>query len=444
MHTFTQKVHSFIKNNNMFDKSLPIIVGVSGGADSICLATVLKNFGYDVIVAHVNHNLRGNESNRDEDFVRNFAIKNKLTFEVLSIDIEKIADDKKISCEMAGRNVRYNFFEKLSQKYNTDFIAVAHNMNDSAETILMNVIRGASVNGQKGIVPVNKKIRRPFLCVKRDEIESFLNEMSIDYVNDSTNFEDIYTRNFIRNQIIPLVKNVNPNIIETLTANSKITFDENDYIESVTDNIYKKICKKSDNALTIDLSSEDLHISIKRRVIKKALETIFDDKKRISSVNIEDILNLKPEKSFEFGDCLTIRNIYGKLWFVLNNDAVDFSYNTKANSEVFIKEINKTFKIEVLEKYIKNNNTMCIDYDKINGEITIRSKKIGDKFEPLGLNGTQSVKDYFINKKIPYFLRNKIPVIVCNDEVIGVFPDRIDKKYAITENTKKILTIKEI
>jgi tRNA(Ile)-lysidine synthase len=428
----------------MFEKSSPIIVGLSGGADSICLASLLKKFGYDVVVAHINHNLRKDEAIRDEKFVRDFATENRMISEILSVDIEKISKDKKISCEMAGRNVRYNFFEELSQKYHTKFIAVAHNMNDNAETILMNVIQGASINGQKGIIPVNGKIKRPLLCVTREEIELYLKEMSISYVNDSTNSEDIYTRNFVRNQIIPLVKKINPNIIETLSVNSKLAFYDNEYIQLVTDDIYKKICQKTEDGLIIDFTDEKMHISLKRRIIKKALEEITDDKKRISFINIENILNLKPEKSFEYAGNLTIRNIYGKLWFVLNNEKCEFSYVVHDNTDIFIKEINKTLRFEICENYIKNFNIMCIDYDKIDGEIIIRSRKIGDKFSPIGLNGTQTVKDYFINKKIPSFLRDKIPIITCNNKIIGVFPDRIDEKFAITENTKKILTIKEI
>lgn len=443
MHNFEQKVHDFIIENNMFEKSAPIIVGLSGGADSICLATLLKIFGYDVIVTHVNHNLRGDEALRDENFVRNFAKENNMGFELLSADIEKIAKDKKISCEMAGRNVRYDFFEELSQKYHTEYIAVAHNMNDNAETILMNIIQGASVNGQKGIVPINKKIKRPLLCVTREEIENYLKEMSISYVNDSTNFKDIYTRNFVRNQLIPVIKEINPNIIETLTVNSKIALKENEYIEYITDDTYKKICKKTENGLIVDFTIENPHLSIKRRLIKKVLEEITEDKKRISSVNIENILNLKPEKSYQYAG-LTIRNIYGKLWFVSNDENNDFTYVIEKSTDIFIKEINKTFRFELGEEFVKKSNIMNIDYDKICGKIIVRSRKTGDKFSPLGLSGTQSVKDYFINKKIPSFLRNKIPIITCNDEIIGIFPDRIDKKFAVTKNTKKILTIKEI
>ena len=240
MHYLEKNVQNFITKHKMFEEDFPIVVGVSGGADSICLATILKNLGYNIVVVHINHNLRGDEAKYDEEFVREFAYKNNLPFELLSADVKNISIKEKISLEMAGRNIRYDFFENLSQKYHTNYIAVAHNKNDNAETILINIIRGASLNGQKGMMPINNKIYRPLLDVTRTQIEEYLSEFSIKYVDDSTNFEDIYTRNIIRNNIIRTVEKINPSFINTLTFNSHLISDDNDFINICADNYAKK------------------------------------------------------------------------------------------------------------------------------------------------------------------------------------------------------------
>lgn len=421
-----------------------IITGVSGGADSVCLATVLKNLGYKLVIAHVNHNLRGDEAKRDENFVRSFAKSLNFPFECLSADIKKVSAENKISCETAGREVRYKFFTKLSLKYHTDCIAVAHNKNDNAETVLINFIRGAGLNGLKGISPSNSNVKRPLLDISRNEIENYLKDNNIDFVTDSTNFDDIYTRNIVRNKILKSMEDINPNIINTIDSNSKIIMSENNFIEKTTDVYAKRVLSYKDTVLLLDLNDSNIDECIKRRLIVKAIKTQLGDVKKITSDHIESILSLKSGKKFILGSRLTVRNNCGKLCFIANEEKVSFCYELIPGKIVFIKELGYGLYAEFTNSFKKESDSIFIDYDRINSPIFVRSRKIGDRFSPFGINGTQSVKDYFINSKIPYHLRDKIPIIASNDGIIGIFPERIDNKFTVSEGTEKILKITKV
>ena len=427
----------------MFSANSPIIVGVSGGADSICLSSILNRLGFKLIIAHINHNLRGEESKRDEDFVKNFAAKINSEFELMSADVDKIARELKISTEMAGRNIRYDFCKKLSQIYHTDYIAVAHNKNDSAETILLNIIRGASLNGQKGIMPINGTVYRPLIEVARSEIEEYLSENNIPYVTDSTNNENIYTRNIIRHSVIKTIEEINPNIINTLLANAKIISDDNLYLDKMALNESKSRISECNNEIMLELSNLD--ISIKRRLILFAIKKCTGTLNGISSEHIDAISGLENGKRFILGNTLTVRNNCGKLSFIVKEEKIKFYKEITVGKYIYIEEINKTFKAEFVNEFKKDDGCFYLDYDKAGSKIFLRNKKEGDKFSPLGINGTQSVKDYFINNKISYYERAKIPLIMtADDDIIGIFPKRINKKYAVTKNTVHILKITEI
>ena len=219
------------------DKKNIIVIGVSGGADSICLLDlflkVKKKFDLEIIVAHLNHDLRGEESDRDENFVKDVcAYQNeKIIFEHKKICIKNFAQEKKINLEEAGRLCRYKFFGDLCKKYVANKIAIAHNKNDNVETVLMKLIRGCGSNGFSGIKPVQNKIIRPLINISRDEIEIYCQKNNLDFVTDSSNLNCFYTRNKIRNKIMPVLKEINPNFLDTIVRSIKIISMENNYLE---------------------------------------------------------------------------------------------------------------------------------------------------------------------------------------------------------------------
>lgn len=238
------KIVTFINRENLLKRGEKVIVACSGGADSIFLLHILCHLGYDCIAAHCNFHLRGEESDRDENFVKEFCKKENIELTIKSFDTTAYAKDNKQSIEMAARELRYNWFEEVRKKFNASAIAVAHHSDDSIETILLNLLRGTGLKGICGIRPKNGYIVRPLLCVSRAEIEEYLKEHDIQYITDSTNLENEYTRNKIRNIVMPILREINPQIDSIMLSNAE-NF-------SAAENIYRTIIEKEkSSAITI-------------------------------------------------------------------------------------------------------------------------------------------------------------------------------------------------
>ena len=292
-----------IKKFNLIDDGDRLILGVSGGPDSICMLNILNDIrndknlhmDFDIIVAHVNHLIR-EEAEDDERFVKNFCKKIGVQFFSKSIDIQKIANNNKIGTEEAGRNARYDFFNEILERTNSNKIAIAHNKNDKVETMIMNVLRGSGISGLKGIEPIkNNKYIRPLIECERSEIEQYCIDNNIDARIDKTNFENIYTRNKVRNIIIPYIKQeFNPNIIQTMDRLSKLVKEEDEFLEKLVKTKYKELIEEEQTKQFImDLrkfNKEDK--VIKSRVLLYTISRLFGTTKGIEKIHIEDVIKL--------------------------------------------------------------------------------------------------------------------------------------------------------
>ena len=255
------KILTYINKESLLNRREKVVVTCSGGADSIFLLHILNKLGYDCIVAHCNFHLRGEESDRDENFVREFCKQESLTLLVQHFDTKQFATENKLSIEMAARELRYNWFEEIRKEYNAGAIAVAHHSDDSIETILLNLLRGTGLKGICGIRPKNGYIVRPLLCVNRKEIEEYLHEQGIGYITDSTNLENEYTRNKIRNIVMPILREINPQIDSVMLSNAE-NF-------SAAENIYKKVIEKEKSSAV--KTTDDSYI-VDLKVVEKFTE----------------------------------------------------------------------------------------------------------------------------------------------------------------------------
>ena len=247
------KILTYINKENLLNRREKVVVTCSGGADSIFLLHILNKLGFDCIVAHCNFHLRGEESDRDENFVREFCKKENLTLLVQHFDTKQFAVENKLSIEMAARELRYTWFEKTRIEYNAGAIAVAHHSDDSIETILLNLLRGTGLKGICGIRPKNGYIVRPLLCVNRKEIEDYLHEHGIEYIVDSTNLENEYTRNKIRNIVMPILREINPQIDSVMLSNAEnFSAAESIYKEAIEKEKSSAV-KTTDDSYIIDL-----------------------------------------------------------------------------------------------------------------------------------------------------------------------------------------------
>ena len=255
------KILTYINKESLLKRGEKVIVTCSGGADSIFLLHILNKLGFDCVVAHCNFHLRGEESDRDENFVREFCEKENLTLLVEHFDTKKYAAENKLSIEMAARELRYTWFEKVREEHNAQAIAVAHHSDDSIETILLNMLRGTGLRGICGIRPRNEFVVRPLLCVNRKEIEDYLSEQGISYITDSTNLENEYTRNKIRNIVMPILREINPQIDSVMLSNAE-NF-------AAAENIYKDVIEKEKSSA---VSATDDSYIVDLKVIQKFSE----------------------------------------------------------------------------------------------------------------------------------------------------------------------------
>ena len=307
-----QKFLDTIKENNLIEEGDVIVVGVSGGPDSITLLTCLNKYKgqlkYSIIVAHVNHLIR-KDSTEDEQFVENTCKKMNIKFYAKRVNVTQIAKDTKKGTEETGREIRYDFFNEILKKENANKIAIAHNMNDNAETMLINLIRGSGLNGLEGIQPQEYgKYIRPIINCSRKEIEEYCEKYNLEPRIDYTNSENIYTRNIIRNKIIPELQEINPNIISTLSRTSKIVKENNRYIKKQAKEAFEKLTQQSNKIQEIDENQQKslntqqisfdlkefnkLENAIKNNVILHAIEELQGTSRNIEKSNIDDIIKL--------------------------------------------------------------------------------------------------------------------------------------------------------
>ena len=297
-----EEVLKKIKKYNLIESGDKLVLGVSGGPDSISMLNVLREIAEDetidlkfqIVVSHINHNIR-KEAKEDEEFVKKYCDENNIKFFSKSIDVEKIANNSKIGIEEAGRKVRYEFFDEVLKETNSNKIAIAHNKNDKVETMIMNVLRGSGLLGLKGIEPKRGKYIRPLIEIEREKIEEYCEEKNLNPRIDKTNFDNTYSRNKVRNEVIPYIKQeFNPNIIKTLDRLSELVKEEDTYVEKQVEKAYQEIFIEGNNEeIILNLKKfNNYEKVIKSRIVLYTITRLFGSSKGIEKIHIDDILKL--------------------------------------------------------------------------------------------------------------------------------------------------------
>lgn len=414
-----------------------IIVGFSGGADSVCLLHALcslaDEFSFTVIAAHVNHMLRGKEAERDEAFARDFCVRLGIPCFVKRIDVRALAQSENISEEAAGRRARYAFFEELASQEQATKIATAHHKNDNAETILMHLFRGTALTGLAGIAAQRGNIIRPLLDLSRADIECYCAENNLSFVTDSTNTQNAYTRNRIRNECIPYIETYfNPNFIQTVTKNACIIADENAYLDGETTKLYCALV--ADGAVSIDALVR-LPLALRRRLIRKMCETagIHD----VTADYIENILRLcsgSTGKEIALNNHRSARISYGKLIIAQSQpQSQPYEYHLTIGQSARIVEAGMFVCVEKDANPSKNSF-----YFPHGASLYVRSRKAGDFFYPVGMTGKKKLQDYFIDAKISRDMRGSVPLLVCNGEIAWVVGMRRDRRFVSGEQACRV------
>lgn len=421
-------VQKFIEEKALFNLQDKVLVALSGGADSVALLRVLLSLGYTCECAHCNFHLRGSESDRDESFVRQLSEEQGIPLHVTHFDTSAYAKENHLSIEMAARELRYQWFEDTRKTIGASVIAVAHHRDDSVETFLLNLMRGAGINGLKGIPVKNGYIVRPLLSASREGILEYLQAIKQDFVTDSTNLEDEYMRNKVRLNILPLMKEINPSIMETI--------QETTFRLSEISNIYQQNREEALAHKQTSISTDLFRISIVDVLKDMAPVSLLHEilfPKGFNGSQIHDIYrSLSASQSG--------KRFFSTEWEVLRDR--EYLWIKKICSiqpipELMIEEIERTSSFVMP----RDRHIACLDADKLNHPLTVRKWERGDKFVPLGMKGKKNVSDYLTDKKFSLFQKENQYVVCCGEDIVWLVNERTDHRYRITESTQRIILI---
>lgn len=440
-----------IKRENLIEKGDTIIVGASGGPDSQFLIFLLneikKDYNLKIILAHLNH-LHREDAYKDEKLVKNTAKKLNLSYFVEHKSMDDYAKKFSLSKEEAGRKLRYKFFYRLKEKNKNAKIAIAHNMDDQAETVLMRIIRGVGLDGLRAMEYKNKSVIRPILDFSKSEILKALAYFDISYNIDSTNLQTDYTRNKLRLDVIPELEKINPNLKKSLVNLSDIA--KNDYLilKNVEDKtLHKIIINKEENFLSFDKTSfENLENPLKNRIIRRAISYIKGNINDFSKANIEDfshITSLCVGKKIEKDDLVFYKN-YKSYDLYKKKSCIKKVDSTKlyANDEAIFSSYKIRTKIIDRNEFnsIDKKGAVFFDYSKVSFPIQIRTRKNGDFFN-FHKGKVKKLKNFFIDEKVDKNIRDFIPLIFINSKLTWIVGYRRSDDYKIADNTSEILMI---
>ncbi len=439
-----EKVFFYMEKYGMIEAGSQAVVGVSGGADSVCLLFLLmeyqKRIPFSLRGVHVNHHMREKEAQRDQEFTRELCESLGIPLDIYDYDVPEIAAREHKSCEEAGREVRRRAFWRTAGRWEKPRevrIALAHHENDQAETVLHNLIRGTGTPGLAGIRPFQKTREgiyiRPLLCITREETEGYLQKRGIPWVTDSTNEKTEYTRNKIRWEILPGLCGINSGAVKNIAAAAQRVLEAEEYLEEQTKKAVKEYTAQEGEVRILFRDLFGQPALIQKRVIKEVLETAAGKKKDISSAHIEAVISLAAGRtgassSLIYG--LQARQVYGDIHILKGNEEktdlleLEFQIFPYENQQIPEKTYTKWF-----------------DYDKIKDGLAVRRRLPGDYLVINRSGGTKKLKDYFIDCKVPRQERDNVTLLADGSHVLWAVGYRISEYYKVTSQTKKVIKV---
>lgn len=431
-----QNLKDFISHNALFTANDKILLAVSGGKDSVLMAHLFKLAGFDFGIAHCNFNLRADESQRDESFVRMLAGSLGVPFYVTHFKTKEYAAKQRISTQMAARDLRYNWFEEIREANHYNFIALAQHQDDAIETVLLNLTRGTGIAGLHGILPKRDKLIRPLLFLSREQINKIISNNNIDFVEDSSNLSADYARNKVRLKVIPYLKEINPNL--------ELTFEQNIQRFADTELVLQNAVSELKRNLLIE-KGDTIHLEIEKvKLLKPQRLLMFEILKpfgfsELVVIELLQALNKQSGTSFyssshritiDREDLIlsSVNEVHQQIAFIHINDQ-----NVSLGNHKIVMSFND-------EPYFeRNTHKAFIDADKLLYPLVVRPWQSGDKFMPLGMKTYKKLSDFFIDEKVPLVEKDNVPVLINgNGEVIWLGGMRQDDRYKVTSATKKV------
>jgi tRNA(Ile)-lysidine synthase len=432
-----QRTIEFIEEQKLLSAGDRILLGVSGGIDSMVMLDLFTRLKYSISVAHCNFSLRGEESDADQELVESACSAKGITIYTRKFDTADYAQKNGISIQMAARKLRFEWFEELRSARKMDAIVLGHNKDDIIETFFINISRGTGIKGLTGIKPRNKYIVRPLLFACRDDITSYAEEYNISFREDSSNIETRYKRNAIRHKIIPVFKDLNPSFISSMEDTIKRLEETENLLSHHISLVKDSIIMTENDEMVIEVKS-----LLELEPLDIHLYELFKDY-GIGQSNIDELKKLLPAPSGKHLDTDKFRIIKDRESLIISRiiNQVEEEHNYDSLDQV------ENYRTEVIPveqaKIISDKNIACLDFDKISFPITIRKWKSGDWFYPFGMDGKKKLSDFFVDNKVPLNRKNKIRIFISDGNIFWVAGYRIDKRYSVTKYTKRVLIIQE-
>lgn len=438
-----------------------VLIGLSGGPDSVCLAVILdklkEDFNISLSAVYIDHGLRPDETVREREFCEGFCEGHQIHFHYRSIDAEKYAKDKGLNLQEAARELRYEALEDVAHQIKASCIALGHNADDQAETVLMRLFRGSGRKGLTGIPPLRGKIIRPLIEVERRDIEEFLagasNELPLHegqrFMVDSSNLKDKYFRNWIRSSVMSEIKKKNPSVVEDICRTAEIFREEEEYLEViVTKTLMRLISRKSDSAIELFLMPlVTTEIPILRRVLRRAIGATME-LRGIKFVHIEDIIKLikagKSGDSINLPEEIRVIRGYSILEITADKPLTLSEYEIEPPCEIMLKELDVVLKAAFDDEGRDPGDgisSVLLDAGRMTFPLRVRARASGDFFYPLGFGKKKKLQDFFVDEKIPRDARDKVPIVVSGNDIIWVAGHRADERFKVTEGTEKHLRL---
>jgi tRNA(Ile)-lysidine synthase len=424
-----EKVRNFIDTHQLLSEGARVVVGLSGGPDSVCLARMLDSLGYEVVAVHCNFHLRGEESMRDERFVTNLCQQMNWPLHRADFDTEAYARQQGISIEMAARKHRYDWFHQLKKEVGAEAIAVGHHQDDNVETLLLNLTRGTGIRGLCGMQPKNGDVVRPLLCLTRNDILSYLQDIGQEYVTDHTNLEDEYARNKVRLDVLPLLERINIGAAQNI-ASTMENLEE-------TMKVYQEAMKDAVNQCVKHQDNGEIHISI---------ETLKSLPSPISVLH--EVLSPFGFNKVQMKQMLAALNESGKLFVaegrrvLIDRQSIIVERDKNKNDHVNLSSLSSEILPVEEVKFDKNPNYAYLDTDKLHGTLTMRTPKEGDTFAPFGMGGKRKLlSDFLTDLKLNLFEKERQPLLMDGEEIAWVVGRRSSELYRVDSQTKRVIQL---
>lgn len=433
-----ERFKSFIDKESLKSEK-PVLIGTSGGRDSMVLCHLYLKANIPFAIAHCNFKLREEDSEGDESFVTEWAKQQHITIHKIAFDTKAYAEEKGISIQMAARDLRLNWFEQICSENNYEFYATAHHLDDSIETYLINQIRGTGLAGLHGILPKQGKLIHPLLFCHRDQITDFAKSHHIKWREDKSNSENKYLRNKVRNQLMPLLREMNPNIKSILETNIERLKASEEIYQLKTEEIKNKIISKTDKILTIDLGQ--LFQFPQKELVLYELINQFG----FNYTQVSQILEITETESGAYveSETHTLLKNRGELLLSEKNQSHSDFFQIDEHTDLIHQPIK--LKIERKEKFKihKDEQTGQFDLNKLKFPLILRKWETGDYFQPLGMKGKKKLlSDYFVDEKMSILEKDQTWLLISGEEIVWVIGKRIDERFKISQKTSQILEIK--